>query len=127
MKEPALSAAKGLTLIEILIAIVVLGVGIAALVATSGNGSRMLGAAKVETRAAQAASDRMEKLRLAAHSTSPKCTSPAFASGGPVLAGDMTESWVVPPTGKVRRVRVTITYLTVKGTRTAELETMMSC
>jgi prepilin-type N-terminal cleavage/methylation domain-containing protein len=123
----ALSNAKGLTLIEILIAIVVLGVGIAALVATSGNASRMLGAAKVETRAAQAASDRMEALRLAAQSTSPKCTSRAFASGGPVLAGDMTESWVVPTTGKVRRVRVTITYLTVKGTRVAELETMMSC
>jgi prepilin-type N-terminal cleavage/methylation domain-containing protein len=118
---------RGLTLIEILIAIVVLGVGIAALVGTSGMTSRMLGAAKVETRAAQAASSRMEALRLAAHSTTPRCTSPAFASGGPVLAGGMTESWVVSPTGRVRRVRVIVTYLTVKGTRTAELETSMSC
>ena len=118
---------KGLTLLEILVAIVVLGVGIAALVGTSGMTSRMLGAAKVETRAAQAASSRMEALRLAAHSTSPRCTSPAFASGGPVIVGGMTESWEVAPTGKVRRVRVIVTYLTVKGTRTAELETSMSC
>lgn len=118
---------RGLTLLEILVAIVVLGVGIAALVGTSGMTSRMLGAAKVETRAAQAASSRMEALRLAAQSTSPRCSSPAFASGGPVLSGGMTESWVVAPSGKVRRVRVIVTYLTVKGTRTAELETSMSC
>lgn len=123
MKHPC----RGLTLIEILIAIVVLGVGIAALVGTSGMASRMLGAAKVETRAAQAASSRMEALRLAARSTSPRCTSPGFASGGPVLSGGMTESWVVPPAGRVRRVRVSVTYLTVKGTRMAELETSMSC
>lgn len=123
MKQPC----RGLTLIEILIAIVVLGVGIVALVGTSGMTSRMLGAAKVETRAAQAASSRMEALRLAAGSTSPRCASPVFASGGPVLSGGMTESWAVAPAGRVRRVRVSITYLTVKGTRTAELETTMSC
>ena len=123
MKHPC----RGLTLLEILIAIVVLGVGIAALAGTSGMASRMLGAAKVETRAAQAASSRMEALRLAARSTSPPCTSPRFTSGGPVLSGGMTESWVVPPTGRLRRVRVSITYLTVKGTRMAELETTMSC
>jgi prepilin-type N-terminal cleavage/methylation domain-containing protein len=123
MKQPC----RGLTLIEILIAIVVLGVGIVALVGTSGMASRMLGAAKVETRAAQAASSRMEALRLAARSTSPPCASPVFASGGPVLSGGMTESWVVAPAGRVRQVRVSITYLTVKGTRTAELETTMSC
>jgi len=118
---------SGLTLIEILLAIVVLGVGIAALVGTSGMTSRMLGAAKVETRAAQAASSRIESLRLAAGSTTPRCTSPAFASGGPVLSGGMTESWTVSGAGRVRRVRVIVTYLTVKGTRTAELETSMSC
>ena len=123
MKHPC----RGLTLLEILIAIVVLGVGIAALAGTSGMASRMLGAAKVETRAAQAASSRMEALRLAARSTSPPCASPRFTSGGPVLSGGMTESWVVPPTGRLRRVRVSITYLTVKGTRMAELETTMSC
>jgi hypothetical protein len=39
----------------------------------------------------------------------------------------MTESWTVSGTGRVRRVRVIVTYLTVKGTRTAELETSMSC
>ncbi len=118
---------QGLTLIEILIAIVVLGIGVTALVGSSGMVTRMIGRGKVETRAAQAASSRMESLRMAASSTSPPCLAPAFASGGPVVSGAMTESWVVPASGRVRRVRVTVTYLTTRGPRTAELETAMSC
>jgi prepilin-type N-terminal cleavage/methylation domain-containing protein len=117
----------GLTLVEVLIAIVVLGIGVAALASTSGTVTRMIGRGKVETRAAQAASSRMESLRLAAHETSPRCTSPSFASGGPVLSGSMTESWQVPTSGKRRRVRVTVTYLTVRGPRTAELESAVEC
>ena len=52
---------------------------------------------------------------------------PAFACGGPVLSGGMTESWVVPPSGKVRQVRVTVTYLTRRGAREAVLETALTC
>jgi prepilin-type N-terminal cleavage/methylation domain-containing protein len=118
---------RGLTLIEILIAIVVLGIGVAALASSSGMAMRMIGRGKVETRAAQAASSRMESLRVAASATSPRCTAPTFASGGPVISGVMTESWVVPPSGKVRRVQVTVTYLTARGPRTAALETVISC
>jgi prepilin-type N-terminal cleavage/methylation domain-containing protein len=115
------------TLIEVLVAVLVLGVGIIALVGTSAGVTRMIGRGKIETRAAQAASSRMETLRLAAYATSPRCSNPGFASGGPVLSGGMTESWVVPPTGKVRRVRVTVTYLTTRGAREAVLETALTC
>ena len=117
----------GFTLIEVLVAIVVLGVGILALVGTSGTVTRMIGRGKIETRAAQAASRRMETLRLAAYGTSPRCTHPGFASGGPVLSGGMTESWLVPPTGRVRKVRVTVSYLTTRGSREAMLETALTC
>jgi prepilin-type N-terminal cleavage/methylation domain-containing protein len=117
----------GFTLTEVLVAILVLGVGIIALVGTSAMVTRMIGRGKVETRAAQAASRRMETLRLAAYATSPRCTDPGFTSGGPVLSGGMTESWLVPPTGKVRKVRVTVTYLTARGSREATLETVLTC
>lgn len=118
---------RGLTLIEVLIAMVVLAIGVAALAGSSGMATRMIGHGKVETRAAQAASSRMESLRVAAAATTPRCSAPAFASGGPVISGTMTESWLVPPTGKVRRVRVTVTYLTARGPRSAALETVISC
>ena len=118
---------QGFTLTEVLVAVLLLGVGIIALVGTSAAVTRMIGLGKVETRAAQAASRRMEALRLAAYTTSPRCTDPRFASGGPVLSGGMTESWLVPPTGRIRKVRVTITYLTARGSREAMLETVLTC
>jgi prepilin-type N-terminal cleavage/methylation domain-containing protein len=117
----------GFTLIEVLVAVLVLGVGIIALVGTSAGVTRMIGRGKIETRAAQAASSRMETLRLAAAATSPRCSDPGFASGGPVLTGGMAESWIVPPTGTVRRIRVIVTYLTPRGTREAALETALTC
>jgi prepilin-type N-terminal cleavage/methylation domain-containing protein len=117
----------GFTLIEILVAVLVLGVGIIALVGSSAGVTRMIGRGKIETRAAQAASSRMETLRLAASAGAPRCSDPGFASGGPVLAGGMTESWLVPLAGKVRKVRVTVTYLTVRGPREAVLETALTC
>ncbi|HEY8196708.1 MAG TPA: prepilin-type N-terminal cleavage/methylation domain-containing protein [Gemmatimonadales bacterium] len=123
MKHPRL----GFTLVEVLVAILVLGVGVLALVGSSAGVSRMIGRGKVETRAAQAASSRMETLRLAADATSPRCSDPGFASGGPVLSGGMTESWLVPQSGRVRQVRVTVTYLTVRGAREAVLETALTC
>jgi hypothetical protein len=87
----------------------------------------MIGRGKVETHAVQAASRRMETLRLAASATWPRCTDPGFASGGPVLSGGMTESWLVPLAGRVRKVRVTVTYLTARGSRKAVLETALTC
>lgn len=117
----------GFTLTEVLVAVLVLAVGIAALMGTSATVTRMIGLGKVETRAAQAASRRMESLRHAAYATSPRCTDPGFASGGPFLSGSMAESWLVAPTGRLRKVRVTITYLTARGSRQAMLETVLTC
>jgi prepilin-type N-terminal cleavage/methylation domain-containing protein len=118
---------SGLTLVEILVAVIVLAIGIVALAGSSGMVTRMIGRGKAETHAAEAASRRIEILRQAAYSTSPRCTSPGFASGGPVLLDGITESWVVWPNGKIRRVRVTVTYLTVRGSRSAVLETGIEC
>ena len=118
---------SGVTLIEVVIAAVLLGVGIVALAGGSALLTRMIGGGKVETRAAQAAARRMEALRLAAYSSAPRCTGTEFASGGPVIGGNITESWVVPTSGRVRRVRVTVSYLTVHGIRSAALETGIEC
>jgi prepilin-type N-terminal cleavage/methylation domain-containing protein len=118
---------SGLTLIEVLIAIVVLGIGIVALAGGSSMVTRMIGRGKVETRAAQVASRRIEALRLAAVASSPRCTAAAFASGGPTIHDGVTESWIVPRVGRLRLVRVTVTYLTVNGPRSAALETGIEC
>ena len=120
-------SSAGFSLVEVLVAIVVLGVGIVALVGSSAMVTRMIGRGKVETRAAQVASRRIETLRMAAYSTSPRCTAVGFANGGPVTTSNVTESWVVPTVGKVRSVQVNVTYRTVQGTRTASLQTRIEC
>ena len=120
-------SSAGFSLVEVLVAIVVLGVGIVALVGSSAMVTRMIGRGKVETRAAEVASRRLETLRLAAYSTSPRCTAVGFANGGPVTTSNVTESWVVPTVGKVRSVQVNVTYRTVQGTRTASLQTRIEC
>jgi len=118
---------RGFTLIEILIAIVVVCVGVLALTGTSATVDRMIGRGKVETHAALLASRRVERLRLAAGSTSPRCQSPEFASGGPVWEDGLKQSWTVEPAGKVRRIRVSVSYLTLRGPRAAVLETGIQC
>lgn len=123
-------SASGFTLVEVLVAIVILSVGLIALVGSSAIATRMIGRGGMETRVAQAAARRLEALRLAAYSTSPRCTAVAFANGGPVATtgvNGVTESWIVPVAGKVRAVQVNVTYRTVAGNRTANLQTRIEC
>ena len=118
---------SGFTLVEVLVAIVVLSVGVMALAGSTAMVTRMIGRGKVETRVAQASSRRVEALRLSALSTIPHCTAVSFASGGPVSANGLTESWTVSAAGKVRSVQVNVTYRTVRGPRTASLQTRIEC
>jgi Tfp pilus assembly protein PilV len=118
---------SGFTLVEALVAVVVLGVGIIALVSASASVTRMIGRGKMETRAAQVASERMAIIRSTAGSTSPRCQSTALVSGGPVISGGVTERWEVSAPDSVRQVTVSVTYLTVRGLRTAKLQSSIAC
>jgi prepilin-type N-terminal cleavage/methylation domain-containing protein len=119
-------APAGFTLIEVLVALIVLGIGVLALTGSSAVVNRMIGRGKVETHAAALAAGRLEKLRLAA-ALSPRCGSPAFQSGGPLWEDGLRESWSVDPAGVVRHVRVSVSYLTIRGSRSAVLETSIAC
>jgi prepilin-type N-terminal cleavage/methylation domain-containing protein len=117
----------GVTLVEVLIAIAVLGIGILALTGSSALVTRMIGRGKIETQAALRAAHRVELLRAMASGTTPRCQASAFAGGGPILLNGSSETWVVSPTGSVRTVRVTVSYLTTRGLRSAVVETRIAC
>ena len=117
----------GLTLVEVLVAVAVLAIGLLAVTGSSAMVTRMIGRGKVETEAALHAARRMELLRAAAASTTPRCLASGFQSGGPVLSGALTETWTVTPAGALRQVRVSVGYLTVHGVRSAVLETRIAC
>jgi len=120
----------GFSLVEVLVAVTILGVGVVALAGASALTTRMIGRGKTDTRSTQVATSRLEWLRLQAYSTSPRCTSGNFANGGPVTTPEgVTESWTVdgPGVGALRKVRVNVSYRTVRGTRTDSLVTRIEC
>ena len=119
-------SAAGFTLVEVLVAVVVLGIGVTALVGSSAMVTRMIGRGQMETRAAQLAAKRLETLRRTAYSTSPSCTSGALADGGPVTSQGVTESWQVDGTDPLT-LTVTVSYNTAHGTHSDVLTTLIKC
>ena len=123
MNEPH----SGFTLVEVMIAVVILSVGVLALVGSSSLVTRMIGQGKRTSAAVQVAASRLENLRGASRRTLPPCQDPAFASGGPITTRGMIESWVVPATGTSRTVLAIVTYSRVGGTVTDTLLTVVRC
>lgn len=118
---------QGFTLVEVLIAVVILGVGVTALVGSSALVTRMVGRGQSETRAAETANQRIETLRLLAYSTTPRCTAGGFASGGPVTVNGVRERWIVTVAAKVGTISDTVTHRTARGTHTDVLTSRVEC
>jgi prepilin-type N-terminal cleavage/methylation domain-containing protein len=118
-------ARSGFTLVEVLVAVSILSVGLVALAGASAAVTRMIGRGKIDTRAAQLATQQLESLRLRAYSTTPWCT--ALANGGPQTTDHITLSWVVAATGTGRRIDVTAAFATPRGVRTQVLTTFIDC
>ncbi len=120
---------SGFTLVELLVAVVVLGVGLLALAAGTGTITRTLHGSRIATQAVQLASLRMDLLRAASRSTPAPCTSVTFtSSAAPVTAQGVTMTWVVPAAGALRRVLVIASYpLGRNRNRVDTLATNMSC
>lgn len=117
--------ASGFTLVEVLVAVIILSVGILALASGSGSVFRMLGAGKRATQAAAIASQRLEALRRQANATNPRCS--AIVGGSATRPGNVTETWTVTGTGTSRTVQVWVRYPTSRGTTADTLFTTLPC
>lgn len=120
---------RGLSLIEVMIAMVILAVGVLAMGATTGAVTATLTGSRGATEASQMALGQLEKLRVAARSTNPACQSTVFAStAGAVKQGGVTMTASVPPTGASREVTVNVTYPVGRGrTKTDVFRTIVAC
>jgi prepilin-type N-terminal cleavage/methylation domain-containing protein len=116
---------NGFTLVEVLVAVMVLSVGITALVGSAGVVTRMIGRGQMGTLAAQMTSQTLEDLRLKAYSTTPRCTSALFV-GGTTTSRGITQKVVLTGTSP-RTIIDSVSYGTVKGTHKDVFTTQVGC
>jgi prepilin-type N-terminal cleavage/methylation domain-containing protein len=119
----------GFTLVEVLVAVVILAIGSLMLAAGALFTTRELVRTRGQTAAGAVAQAKVDELRTLAASTTPPCTSVSFASSGSsTVAGGITMSWVVSPSGGQRTIRVITNYKLGRGkTRTDTLTTLVGC
>jgi prepilin-type N-terminal cleavage/methylation domain-containing protein len=116
---------SGFTLIEVLIAVTLLSVGVVAMAGTAGMVNRMVGRGKVDTRAAQLATLKLDSLRAFAYGATPRCT--GLANGGPDSIDNVSLSWTVTVTPTGRTLFVSASYATTQGTHIEGLTTYIEC
>ncbi|HEU4649560.1 MAG TPA: prepilin-type N-terminal cleavage/methylation domain-containing protein [Gemmatimonadales bacterium] len=117
----------GFTLVEVMVAIVILSIGVVALVGSSATVTRMVGEGKYTTVGVELAQQRLELLRNRAQQTSPMCTSAGFASGGPVTPrAGYTVRWTVVA-GNPARVTVIASYAAGRRVKADTLTGQVSC
>jgi prepilin-type N-terminal cleavage/methylation domain-containing protein len=117
---------RGFTLIEVMIAIVMLTIGVLALVGSSAMVTRMIGTGKASTDIGQRAQDRVDYLRQLAAGTAVPCTAAAFKSDS-VTSGGVTEKWIVPTAGNGRTVVLTLKHRTAYKMKTDTVRVHLLC
>jgi type II secretion system protein I len=115
---------RGFTLVELLVAVVILAVGILALVGSTASVTRMIGSGKHTTNATLVAERRLEALRHQALGSTPLCGT--LASGSATGVG-YSERWTVSGTGDARTLSAQVIYQDQPGLDTLALTTMIRC
>jgi prepilin-type N-terminal cleavage/methylation domain-containing protein len=101
----------GYSLVELLVAVVILATGVLLLAGGSAVITRDLGRSRRSAVAAAAAQAKLEDLRAAAAATLPPCSAAGFASSiAPQLTDGVSLTWTVPTAGPVRTIHVVASY-----------------
>jgi Tfp pilus assembly protein PilV len=118
---------KGFTIVEVMVAVLMLTTGVMALVGSSAMVTRMIGRGRASTLVGQVATARAERLRQIATSTNPPCTAAAFKTDSTESSG-IAEKWqLLPAVGTTSTFRMTFTYRAPRGTRTDTMLTTVLC
>jgi prepilin-type N-terminal cleavage/methylation domain-containing protein len=114
----------GFTLVEIQVAVLLLGVGVAAILGTAALDIRMVGRGRQTTRAVLAAVARLEALRARAAAPG-HCG--GLSGGSDSLFDGSIVQWTLPNSGTARLVTVAVSYQVAGAPRVDSLTTLLGC
>lgn len=113
---------RGVTLIELIVAVTILMIGLLSIVGISASISRSLGQARQEQLAAMAAQSRFERLAGMA------CDSLSVGSVQQASSRNITERYVVIDAGNnTRMLHDTVTWKTYRSQRKIAFKTLIPC
>lgn len=115
----------GFTIIEVMVAMLIMTTGLLAVAAGSGSVFRMLGSGRRSTLVSAVAQARLETLRREANRTAPRCT--ALSAGTATQIGGITERWLITTSGNTRIIREIVTQPTPRGTSTDTVFAIIEC
>jgi prepilin-type N-terminal cleavage/methylation domain-containing protein len=113
---------RGVTLIELIVAVTILMLGLLSIVGISATITRSLGQARQESLAAMAAQSRFEQLAGTA------CANLSLGTVQQASSRNITERYVVTDAGNnTRLLRDTVTWKTYRTTRRVAFQTLLPC
>jgi len=121
-RTQARRARRGVTLVELLVAMTILTVGLMAIVGVSGSVARSLGESRSDNLAAIAAESRFEQV------AGTSCTGLTLNTVTAATSRNVTERWVVVDAGNnTRQVIDSVSWTTRRGTRRLVFQTLLPC
>lgn len=121
-RRPAARPRRGVTLIELIVAVTILIVGLLSIVGISASITRSLGQARQESLAAMAAQSRFERLAGTA------CADLAVGTVQQASSRNVTERYVVIDAGNnTRELHDTVTWKTYRAQRKVAFKTLIPC
>lgn len=115
----------GFTIIEVIVAILILTTGLLAIAAGSGSVYRMLGSGRRSAYGAALAQTRIEWLRREAARTNPRCT--ALVAGSTTASNGVSDAWTLTTSGNTRVVREVVTTTTPRGSSRDTVFALIEC
>lgn len=109
---------SGVSMVEMMVAIVILAIGVLGMASTSGYVAGQMGGGKHQTVAATVSQQVYDSL------TASPCAS--LASGTDTKR-NVTVAWTVADSGRYKYVQQTLTYKTRRGTRTLVYANLLPC
>lgn len=101
----------GFTIVETLVAVIILSIGVLALASTVGGITRMMSSGQQKTRASTVAASILDSLRNNAYSSIPKCSGLSNGSETTNRYGTRyASSWTISGAGTSRDVRIQVSY-----------------